>query len=52
MGLRGGGKRAAVGSGSGSRGRAKTSLENPLKEVKIIRVTEQDKSLFEHAFVN
>ena len=52
MGLRGGGKRAAVGSGSGSRGRSKTSLENPFKEVKMITVTDQDQSLFERAFIN
>ena len=47
----GGGKRAAAGSGSGSRGRAKTT-ENPFKEVKIIKVTEKDQSLFEGAFVH
>ena len=52
MGLRGGGKRAAAGSGSGSRGRSRTSLENPFKEVKTIKVTDQDQSLFENAFVN
>ena len=50
MGLRGGGKRAGGGS-TGPRGRGKTT-ENPFKEVKIIKVDQNDQTLYEGAFIN